>query len=108
MRSIGPSQAPVLTNISQYGFATEHGLHKLDTPTLYGTYLRSEHGVCIISLSARTEGQGACRAFLDSLPTDENIEFDNVVSDILAGALTRRGFTPLDDGSNSWGRNPAR
>lgn len=41
------------------------------------------------------QGKGHGGRFLDALPTDRTIKFPNVISDVLAGMLERRGFTVI-------------
>lgn len=74
-------------------FSIQVGLHKLNVCGLQGTYLRDESGkVSIVSVSAKEPGKGHFSSFLNAFPLNETIEFDNVVSGILRGAVERRGF----------------
>mgnify|MGYP001561039834 CR=1 FL=1 len=86
-------------------FSTQVGSHKLDVLTndaLQGTYYRDESGkVSIVSVFAVNPGQGHFSAFLDALPRNETVEFDNVVSRKVRGAVSRRGFVDRS-GMDDW------
>jgi hypothetical protein len=66
----------------------------------------------ILLLAAVDEGRGDVGRYLDLLPRDRRIVVPNVLNDILAGMLKRRGFklrTEIDDEGPIaiWERRPS-
>lgn len=63
-------------------------------------------------IAAVDEGRGDVGRYLDSLPRDRRVVVPNVLNDILAGMLKRRGFklrTEIDDDGPVavWVRRPS-
>ena len=85
-------------------FNKELGRHSLGDITgglIRGTYVRMADKVSIVSLVSVSPGKGNFSRFLDDLPIDETIEFDNVVEPIVSKALAWRGWQD-HTGTNDW------
>lgn len=62
-------------------------------PGVIGYLVEHDDGSLYVPLIAAVdEGRGDVGRFLDSLPTDRRVVVPNVLNDILAGMLKRRGF----------------
>jgi hypothetical protein len=92
-------------------FEVTPGIHRLEGITnghIGGNYVVAWDGsICIVSIWSVLEGCGHLTQFLNSLPRNLSVEFDNVVSDVLRKALKKRGFVD-HTGREDWIRTPRR
>ena len=72
-------------------------------PGVWGYTTATPDALYIPIIQAETPGSGDVGRYLDSLPSDRTIRVPNVLSDILAAMLARRGFVEGSEWSSEFG-----